>query len=57
MLNFDELTLMAEAHARSVSKRAKLVSDHVCPLPSVDRAGLGRGAGGAPPPESQEGGV
>ena len=55
MLKFDDLTLMAEAHPRPVSKRAKLVSGRVCPMPSNDRARLGRGAGGAPPPQSQWG--
>ena len=55
MLKFDDLTLMAEAHPRSVSKRAKLVSDQVCPPPSVDRAGGGGEPGGRLRPESQGG--
>ena len=55
MLKFDDLTFMAEAHPRSVSKRAKLVSDQVCPPPSVDRAGGGGEPGGRLRPESQGG--
>ena len=53
MLQFDDHTLMAEAHLRSVSLRAKLVSGPIRPLPPFHRERLGPGAGGALPLFSQ----
>jgi len=38
--------VMAEAHLRSVSLRAKLVFGRMCPLPPFHRERLGPGAGG-----------
>ena len=52
-IKFDDYTLMAEAHLRSVSLRAKLVSGRMCPLPPFHRERLGPGAGGALPLFSQ----